>query len=54
MSSELRNAIARRVMRIAVITMAAIMLALPMAPPANARFLTPDTWDPWLQGVSEL
>lgn len=30
-------------------------LALPLAsltaPPASARFLSPDTWDPWLQGV---
>ncbi|MCB1434654.1 MAG: hypothetical protein KDK75_19665 [Alphaproteobacteria bacterium] len=31
------------------------VLALPLAsltaPPASARFLSPDTWDPWLQGV---
>lgn len=32
-----------------------LLLALPIAslnaPPASARFLQPDTWNPWLQGV---
>jgi hypothetical protein len=28
-----------------------VMLAVTAAPTAQARFLNPDTWDPWMEGV---
>jgi hypothetical protein len=34
-----------------LLAVAAIVLSINSTAPANARFLSPDTWDPWLQGV---
>jgi hypothetical protein len=38
-------------MRILMTAIAALMLCLCLAAPSNARFLQPDNWDPWLDGV---
>jgi 5-methylcytosine-specific restriction endonuclease McrA len=37
--------------RILMIAIAAMMLCLCLAAPSHARFLQPDNWDPWLEGV---
>lgn len=47
--TELR--IASIAARLLALTLAAVLLALPVSAPANARYLSPDTYDPWLQGV---
>lgn len=37
--------------RVLALVLISMLIALQAAPSANARFLSPDTWDPWLQGV---
>lgn len=37
--------------RILMMAIASLMLCLCLAAPSHARFLQPDNWDPWLDGV---
>lgn len=49
MKVELR--VVSAAVRLLAVVATAIVLAVSAIPQANARYLSPDTWDPWLQGV---
>jgi GHH signature containing HNH/Endo VII superfamily nuclease toxin len=41
----------KKVLSIVMLSFCLIFGVLSTATPASARFLTPDTWDPWMEGV---
>ena len=41
----------KRIARLSTLIAVTVLILVALLGPAEARFLSPDTWDPWLQGV---